>query len=54
MIFYFLYSYFQKKKMVDHQPRNPSLNSRRWAGGFSPLPHNESRMKSALPAAEVR
>jgi hypothetical protein len=35
---------------AERVPRQPSENSRRWAGGLSPLP---SRMKPALPAVEA-
>lgn len=38
----------------ERTPRKPSENSRRWVSGLLPLsPHEESRVKTALPAAEA-
>ena len=46
-----------KTKMSSYKPQRPSVNSKRWAFGLPPLSiknfNEESRVKTALPAAEV-
>lgn len=42
-----------KAKIVGYKPHKPGMNSRRWVGGLLPFSHQESRVKSAVPAAEA-